>query len=574
MLKYAEWYTSKGFSVIPVGPDKRPLIESWLPYQEKAADQIQIQKWWHQWPQANVAVITGKVSGIYVIDCDTGEGIEILKRHYPVWTTPHERTPRGGIHFLFAYEPGLPTSTTIKGIIDVKGDGGYIVVTPSRNENGNKYEWLVKPGSTGFEPVPRGLLEEITQKGGVHSNSYKSPDTAQGEKPFTKGRRDNDLFNLALSLVIQGYDEEYVSDIVLTKARTCDFPEREALRKVKSAFERYERNKGGEKPEQIERSEPVTNLSDIVEHWVGQNIGSFTGKDLAVELNLTDAKDKANLRKILGRLWENGIIERDSGRIGHWRIPDRHIEQIDIFSAKSEGYPLWLPLNLTDLVIPQPRNIILVAGEPNVGKTAFLLNTAFENSMDHDVRYFSSEMGATELRTRLEKMPYHLSDWRRVKFFDRCENFQDVIGADALNIIDFLEVTKEFYMVGEYITQIYRKLKTGIAIIALQKNRQKVLKDGTITGDLGLGRERGLEKPRLYITLSRVENKNVCTIMKAKNWRRDDLNPNGMFKEFKLFKGYKFESKMGWQKPSYDEPEVEPDFIPEPDEPEQGVLPV
>ena len=50
-----------------------------------------------------------------------------------------------------------------------------------------------------------------------------------------------------------------------------------------------------------------------------------------------------------------------------------------------------------------PGNIIVVAGEQNAGKTAFLLNFVRLNMTRHEMFYYSSEMGASEMRKRLEK---------------------------------------------------------------------------------------------------------------------------------------------------------------------------
>ena len=51
-----------------------------------------------------------------------------------------------------------------------------------------------------------------------------------------------------------------------------------------------------------------------------------------------------------------------------------------------------------------PKNIIVVAGTPNAGKTAFLLNVVQMNmSGKMPIHYFSSEMGSMEFKGRLQK---------------------------------------------------------------------------------------------------------------------------------------------------------------------------
>ncbi len=87
---------------------------------------------------------------------------------------------------------------------------------------------------------------------------------------------------------------------------------------------------------------------------------------------------------------------------------------------------------------------------------------------NHEVHYFSSEMGALELKDRFSKFDRPLNSWK-VKFKERASNFADVIKPDAINIIDFLEVHDEFYKIGGLIKDIYDKLTTGIAVIAIRK---------------------------------------------------------------------------------------------------------
>lgn len=115
-----------GFSIMPVGADKRPLLKTWKPYQTKAAGESQIEKWWEQFPNANIGVITGKVSGITVIDVDTYKGGKADQ--FPKTFTV--QTGNGGLHLYYKYSEGLTISANaypdMPGI-DIRNDGGYVV---------------------------------------------------------------------------------------------------------------------------------------------------------------------------------------------------------------------------------------------------------------------------------------------------------------------------------------------------------------------------------------------------------------------------------------------------------------
>jgi hypothetical protein len=65
-------YLARGLAPIPVGPDKIPLVE-WKPYQGEAPQADQVDEWWTRWPDANVGVVTGAVSGVVVLDADGPE---------------------------------------------------------------------------------------------------------------------------------------------------------------------------------------------------------------------------------------------------------------------------------------------------------------------------------------------------------------------------------------------------------------------------------------------------------------------------------------------------------------------
>src|SRR5665213_3451664 len=73
-LEYALSYLARGWNIIPVGEDKRPLVASWTEFQTKRPSMAQVMGWWREHPQAGIAVICGQVSGLIVVDIDSGKG--------------------------------------------------------------------------------------------------------------------------------------------------------------------------------------------------------------------------------------------------------------------------------------------------------------------------------------------------------------------------------------------------------------------------------------------------------------------------------------------------------------------
>ena len=125
-----------------------------------------------------------------------------------------------------------------------------------------------------------------------------------------------------------------------------------------------------------------------------------------------------------------------------------------------------------------------------------------------------------------------LQDWN-FEAEERSSNFADVIRPSCLNIIDYLEISDNFYMVAEYLKQIHDKLDGGIAIVALQKDPK---------ADQGRGGTFGLEKPRLYLNM----DAGIIKIRKAKNWTHPEQNPNGLVLNYKLVAGCKFIVTNNW----------------------------
>lgn len=263
--------------------------------------------------------------------------------------------------------------------------------------------------------------------------------------------------------------------------------------------------------------------------WLGLAPGAFNVSHLA-----RDPYAQMRYTEMLEVCVRANLLERVPGRDRGWYRPKQtELQAMDYQNALDEPTDIWLPFNLSDAVEIYPSSVIIISGAPNAGKTALLLNVIKENRHKFDeVHYFNSEMDEGELKKRLRLFPDITLDQWKFNAWYRSDNFADVIkpGANCLNIIDFLEVHDEFYMVGRKIKEIHDKLKGSVAFVALQKNPGQ---------DTGLGGYRSMEVARLALALDYGKVK----VTKAKNWRDKDWNPNGRIREFSLVHGYNFISK-------------------------------
>jgi len=147
LLNAALAYARRGIPVFPCEPGaKRPLTRNG--HWDATTDPRVIERWWKQWPSANVGVPTGMKSGVVVLDVDLDDsGLESLAKleraGAPAPKTARARTGRGGIHIFFRHptEPEIRNSAGLLGPgLDVRGEGGYVVVPPSRTQG--TYEWV------------------------------------------------------------------------------------------------------------------------------------------------------------------------------------------------------------------------------------------------------------------------------------------------------------------------------------------------------------------------------------------------------------------------------------------------
>jgi hypothetical protein len=165
VLDYALMYAKKGFSIIPChwidnkkcscgksscsSEGKHP-ITNLVPNGLKNAskDSEVIQKWFLSHPNANVAIVTGAISGISVLDFDLRDnGLclfnELREEHFFIQSSLMANSGGGGIHSFLKYNSLLQTRVNVLPGMDTRNDGGYILVEPSTHISGGEYRWIL-----------------------------------------------------------------------------------------------------------------------------------------------------------------------------------------------------------------------------------------------------------------------------------------------------------------------------------------------------------------------------------------------------------------------------------------------
>jgi hypothetical protein len=179
-------YVAEGIPVFPCTPrGKRPIENGG--FHTATLDPRAVAEWWDRYPNANIGIPTGAVSGFVVVDIDTGKGkqgketLEELKTKGHIFPDTAEQTTGSGGTHLFYRHPGKHVKS-VAGVfkdIDSRGDGGYIIAPPSIHDSGESYTWENEIDKETLKPIPDFWLEaletkeaETTHKSRKENNDY------------------------------------------------------------------------------------------------------------------------------------------------------------------------------------------------------------------------------------------------------------------------------------------------------------------------------------------------------------------------------------------------------------------
>ena len=209
---------------------KHPRISKWP--EQASADEEQIKNWHESWPESNWGAATGRKSGFVALDVDGPAGdnslAELEALHGKLPQTLTSKTGKGW-HYLFAAPQGpLGNSVGMKPGLDVRADGGYIVIPPSAHASGNSYRWLDETAEINDLPSwleslmrqrkPSTRLQEAKQTTSLTQNEIL-------HKRFCEYGRNNYLHSEAGRLRSLGYEPEAILPLILElNQRKCAPP--------------------------------------------------------------------------------------------------------------------------------------------------------------------------------------------------------------------------------------------------------------------------------------------------------------------------------------------------------------
>lgn len=541
-LEAALWLESEGCSVFPLCPkDKRPLAPllpggKWEQFQHRRATREEITRWFTERPDANLALVCGSISGIVAVDVDGPGGQEWFKANM----TTHKpnlfqfTSSKNKFHVFYRH-PGEdiripPSVKLLNSEIDVRGDGSYVVFSPSIHPSGHKYELRELEGFTGMNslvPLPDLKLRENPDRTYSLADEQSEPNHCEETQIIPQGERNNAITSYCAAQYAKGLDIEDV--VALARARNTAYCRPPLTMKE---VDTIARSMG--KTHCLRNPEAVN--AGGVALWLEKIHGTFNIADIYRDLCVKRPEARATIRKQLHELEAKGEIEPALDKAGFYRKRDHSLEIIDPFvedEPKIEGF--WLPFSLGYRCEIRQKNIIVIAGETNSGKTSMLFNIANANRNNFDINYLTSEMTPGEIQSRINYFNNQW-EWERIRFVNRTANFYDALMPEAVNIIDFLEIYDDFSKVGAEIKKIFDALTTGIAIVAIQKKKGEIY---------GRGAEFSLEKARLALSLFTHGHLpdgiiGSCLVTKCKNFI-SGKNPEGRERFYTLKEGYRYD---------------------------------
>lgn len=268
----AHWYIRQGWAVLPLwgvdgsrclcgsptckSPGKHPigpLVGNGL--KQATHDRVTLVQWIAAHPDMNIGIVTGEVSGIVVLDIDSGPDTDetndgfipfaaLQQRYGNVDDTIAVQTGGGGLHLYFRHPGGTvrnSASTLGKGL-DVRGDGGYVVAPPSMHANGTRYVWDADghPRKRSAAAMPIWLATRTTISLPVPPPTGR---TSMSRGIVTEGGRNVYLASWAGTYRKHGNNEQDILDrLIFRNQRDCTPPlPDEEVAQIAASYARYER---------------------------------------------------------------------------------------------------------------------------------------------------------------------------------------------------------------------------------------------------------------------------------------------------------------------------------------------
>ena len=251
-----------------------------------------------------------------------------------------------------------------------------------------------------------------------------------------------------------------------------------------------------------------------------RDIRSFLGIE-------TGSKDDINLRTQMSTHLVKSKTVKPSGRNDgvyrvlqpvepvKWWADEINENPIDFRFPRS--YEDETEFGLEDVAEIFPGDMILIGGVSNYGKTTLALSILGENLSLMPSVLMGSEYTAADgkispkFKRRMKRMKWvnwMEDDKPRFQLYPVGSDYEDYIQADSVNVVDWISLPGEYYLIDSLMKSIKDRVGNGVAVVVLQKNR---------TSEFGEGGERSERYADVYMTVDPYgETESRLTLGKVK----------------------------------------------------------
>jgi len=194
---------------------KHPRTRNGL--KDASKDPAHVARWWSMWPEANIGLACGAISGLVIIDVDGAEGEDSFRgleaELGPLPATVEALTGKGR-HLYFNHPGGIvrPTAGILGPGVDVRGDGSYVVAPPSLHATGRRYTWEAEHH---IEDIALADLPEAWAHR-LRADKPRGKRPAE-EAPIPEGQRNATLTSMAGTMRRRGLSEDAILQALLVE---------------------------------------------------------------------------------------------------------------------------------------------------------------------------------------------------------------------------------------------------------------------------------------------------------------------------------------------------------------------
>ena len=303
---------------------KRPMI-LWTEFQTRQPTVEEVTTWFSKWPDANIGIVTGKISNLVVFDLDSEHAVQYAEDEGGFPDTVKAKTGKG--YHVYVQHPGFEVKNDVKKKldIDIRGDGGYAAAPPSMHGSGRQYEWEEGLSIFEIDPAPCeqwmiDYLKEVTEnsskpakekppKPSDNLDTAKKPGTGDSYADILRngareGMRNHTATKLIGYLLGKGNSEDVVWELVKQWNADKNSPalDETELRKTFNSIAKLE-SQNQNQQEKID----VADFFDTTDKIIAEHDESFIKIPFAAD-NLSNLETYMNGGLIGGRFYLLGGI--------------------------------------------------------------------------------------------------------------------------------------------------------------------------------------------------------------------------------------------------------------------------